>query len=100
MLPILPTRAALLTARLGDIREWSLLVTCACRGFPKHVEMPPLADELGNARVLETVLARLRCGKCGRAPVRIVARRGDHLAAKAMTVVLLESKEAVGRNRG
>ena len=77
-----------------------MLVACACCSFPKHLAIQPLADELGNARVLETVLVRLRCVKYGGAPVRIEAKCGDHLAARAWTVVLLESKDAVGRNRG
>ena len=100
MRPTLPTRATLLSARLGDVRDWSLLVSCRCRGFPKHLGVSALADELGNARVLETVLTRLRCGECGRPPVRVEARKGDHLATRAWAVVLLESKTDIGRNRG
>ena len=97
---ILPTRATLLSTRIGELREWNLIITCRCRGFPRNLAIEAVAVERGARPTLEAVLARLRCEKCGQAPGRVEAKRGDPFAARMLAVVLLESKASVGRNRG
>ena len=97
---ILPTRATLLSTRIGELRDWGLIISCRCRGFPRHLAVEAVAVECGTRPTLETVLARLRCEKCGAAPVRVEAKQGDPFAVRVKPVVLLESKVAAGRNRG
>lgn len=100
-MPVLPTRATLLTRRLGELRDWGLVIVCPCRGFPRHMPVERLADDHGNRLTLESVLTRFRCERCGRSPSRIEARQGDPFAVRGSSpVVLLESRAAVGRNRG
>ncbi len=99
-MPILPTRATLLSARLGQLRDWNLMAACPCRGFPRHLSVERLAVELGERPTLESVLGRLRCEKCGRPPIRVEAKRGDPFATRTPVVVLLETKGSVGKNRG
>lgn len=99
-MPIIPTRATLLSSRLGDIREWNLIVWCGCRGFPRHLSVEWLAGEHGNRATLEAVLGRLRCEKCEKPPVRAQAKCGDPFAPRVTAVVLLETKQEVARNRG
>ena len=97
---VLPTRATLLTARLGTLREWNLIATCPCLAFPRHLSVERLAVQFGEQPRLESILARLRCSRCGRSPMKVEAKRGDPFAVRVSAVVLLETKGAVGRNRG
>jgi hypothetical protein len=95
---ILPTRATLLATPIGQLRDWGLIVTCPCRGFPRHMPVDRLADDFGNRVTLEAILMRLRCERCRLPPRRIEGRRGDPFAVRGhQPVVLLESKEAVQR---
>ena len=97
---ILPTRATLLSTRIGELRDWSLIAWCPCRSFPRHLPVDRFAQEFGTRPTLERILGRLRCEKCRRAPGRVEAKRGDPFASRAAPIVLLESRRAVDRNRG
>ncbi len=97
---ILPTRATLLSTPIGELWDWGLIVWCSCRAFPRHLTVERLAQEFGSRPRLESILGRLRCEKCRRAPGRVDAKRGDPFNARVAAIVLLESKGAVNRNRG
>ena len=94
------TRATLLSTAIGELREWGLIVWCPCRRFPRHVAVERLVQRCGDQPKLETILGRLRCDKCRRAPGRVEAKRGDPFAARVSSIMLLETKGAVDRNRG
>ena len=97
---LIPTRATLLSSRLGELRDWGLVVWCACRGFPRHFSIERLAEERGSLVTLEAILVRMRCGQCGRPPVKVQAKRGDPFATRGAAIVLLETKGQTARNRG
>ena len=71
---MVPTRATLLTRRLGELREWHLIASCPCRAFPRFIDLAPLAAAHGNLMTLEALMVRLRCERCGRPPRRVEAR--------------------------
>lgn len=99
-MPILPTRATLLTTPIGSLRDWGLIISCPCRGFPRHLAVDQLAKDFGTRPSLESILAKLRCAECRRVPSRVMAKRGDPFATRVTPVMLLETKGAVDRNRG
>ena len=99
-MPILPTRATLLTSPLGQLHGWGLIVWCACRGFPRHLAIVRLASERGSLVTLEAILGRMRCEMCGRPPVKAEAKHGDPFAPRVAAIVLLETKGQTVRNRG
>ena len=97
---MIPTRANLLSARIGELHDWGLIVWCACRGFPRHFLIQRLAEDHGSRVTLEAILGRMRCQTCGRPPARAEAKRGDPFAPRVSAVVLLETRGATARNRG
>lgn len=100
-MPPLPSRASLLSTRLGELREWTLIVGCPCRGYPRYLPIAPLVEAYGSKVVLERLVMRLRCEKCRRGPKRVEARVGDPFAVRgAPVVVILESPGDVQRGRG
>ena len=99
-MPLIPTRATLLSSQLGELHDWGLIVWCACRGFPRHLAIKHLAEERGSLVTLEAILLRMRCGQCGRPPVKAQAKHGDPFAARGAAIVLLETKHQTARNRG
>ncbi len=95
-MPIIPTRATLLSTPLGELHDWSLLVWCACRRFPCHLAVRRLAEERGSLVKLEAILGRMRCESCGGPPVKAEAKQGDPFAPRVAAIVLLETR---GRQR-
>ena len=87
---LLPTRATLLATPLSELREWHLVVTCRCRGFPQHIHLGKIAEDFGGRLTLERVVQKLRCKRCHAAPIRVHAGQGDPFVKRPVTVVLLE----------
>ena len=94
------TPAALLSNSIGELREWGLIMSYPCWRFPRHLAVERLVQQFGNQPKLETILGRLRCDKCRQAPGGVEAKRADPFAARVSSIMLLETKGAVDRNRG
>ena len=45
-----------LSTPIGELRDWGLVVWCSCRGFPKHLAVERLVQELGTRPTLERTL--------------------------------------------
>jgi len=86
--PVIPTRPALLAARVGDLLAWHLVVRCPCRGYPRSIPLADIAAEHGRRLTLGQVAARLRCARCGEPPQSVRASPGDPFASRAWKVIL------------
>ena len=79
----------MLSARLADLRGWSLVVICGCRHYPVYVPLEPIAVVRGNRVTLGAVLKRLRCKNCGKPPGRVDGVLGDPYASRPWRVRLV-----------
>jgi hypothetical protein len=83
-----------LSTRLAELRDWHLVVTCGCRGFPQHVHLERIATDYGGRLTLEQVMMKLRCSRCQAPPIRVTAGQGDPFVKRAQSVVLLEPQHS------
>ncbi len=66
--------AKLVRLPIGDLATWQLVCSCGACRQDRLVHVGELVDRCGPERTLLSLMPRLRCSACRRAPSRVMLR--------------------------